>query len=271
MRFGLLGGLLAASMLLLGCEAGNTPPAVPSVGQPVPITREFRGQQGSFPDAGYMVVQRPEIWQLLWGNTTAPDVDFSKESVLVATLGQQATAGYDIRITDVRDTGTGIVGYVAQTQPAAGSIVAQVISFPFDMVVVPKLTQPVSYIVESGSVPPVIIQDAFQGFQCNATEPQTLLIHDKIAWAKLWADHFGADAAAPPVDFGKQMAVAIFMGKKPTGGYLVWIPSVLQVDAHLLVNDRTRAPQPGEVVSLAATSPYYIAIIPVSTLPITFK
>jgi hypothetical protein len=258
-------------MLLSGCEAGDNPPGPPSVGQQVGIVREFRGQQGTFPDAGSMVVQRPEIWQLLWGNATAPDVDFSTQSVLVATLGQQTTAGYDIRITDVRDTGTTFVGYVSQTAPAAGSLVAQVVCYPFDMVVVPKVTQPVSYIVEGDSVPPVVIQDAFQGLQSNASTPQTLVIRDQEAWAALWAQNFSPASAVPPLDFGQQMAVAIFMGKEPTGGYLVSISSVLQVDGHLVGRYHARVPQPGDVVTQASTSPYYIAMIPASTLPIVFS
>lgn len=266
-----LGCLVALIVLLAGCEGGNTPPAQPREGQQVPILREFRGQQGPFPDRGLFVVQRPEIWEALWAGRTAPDVDFSRQSVLVALMGEQRTAGYDIQITDVRATGQRIVAYVTETRPKPAQGTAQVLTYPYHMVVVPRLLQPVTFMVNGVATPVTPILDALQGIQSNAVNAQTAVIRDQAAWSKFWQDNFGAAVAVPTVDFTQNMTVAVFLGQRATSGYTVMITSVEQVGNQLVVNYRTRVPQPGEAVTPTRTSPYAIAIIPSSTLPVVFR
>lgn len=269
--FVVLGLSLLLAMVLCGCEAGNTPPALPAQGVPVPVLRDFHGQQVAFPDTGLLVVQRPEAWEALWANGAAPDVDFSQQTAIVALLGRQPTDGYDIRVTDVRAAGQNIVVYVNAVQPAPGTTVLQTVTYPYDIAIVPKLTQPVTFAVTGCAIPPLPMQDEFPGTQSIATHPETAVIRDQLTWRAFWVNAFGADAATPPVDFSQYMAVAVLIGPEPTGGYTVTIPSVLQIDDRLTVNYRVRVPMQGEVVTQAQTSPYDIVLIPASPLPVAFN
>ncbi|HEY3376445.1 MAG TPA: protease complex subunit PrcB family protein, partial [Armatimonadota bacterium] len=73
------------------------------------------------------------------------------------------------------------------------------------------------------------------------------------------------------IDFATQMAVGVFIGSRPTGGYAVAITSVERIDDRVTVRYRVSAPQAGQVVTQGVTYPYAIAIIPASTLPVMFQ
>lgn len=264
-----LGWMLALAGLVLGlvgCGGGDQ--EVSRAGEPVPIQREFTGQQGPVGDRGFFVVQRPEAWQALWGDRAAPAVDFATSTVLVALMGQQPTAGYSIDITDVRATGTRIIAYVDETRPNRGDVVAQVITTPFAMVVVPKLTQPVAFNVEGTT--PLVVQDYFSGPQSLAVNPQTLVIRDQAGWQAFWRTNFGAAAIAPTVDFNQYMAVAVLAGQRQTTGYTVRIAGVDEQPQRLEVRYRVLAPAPGTVVTQTVTSPYAVALISQSTQAVAF-
>lgn len=267
----LLGCLIGGGILLAGCGGESETPEPGRSGLVVPVFREFKGQQGPFPDRGFLVVQRAEAWSALWDGQPAPEVDFARQSVLVALMGAHTTAGHTITITDVRATGELINAYVTETHPTPDVVTAQVLTYPYHMIVVPKLSQPVSFIVAGATTPVIAIQDAFVGTQSNAVTAQTAVIRDTPAWQLFWRETFGPTAEVPAVDFARYMAVAVLVGRKPTTGYAVRIPAVVQVDDRLNVRYRTRVPQPGEVVAQTATSPYAIALIPVSRLPIAFQ
>lgn len=266
----LAGCLLLLGWLLLGCESGNTPPELPQEGQQVLILRQYRGQQGPFPDRAFMVVQRPEVWQALWEPRDAPVVDFSTETALVALMGQQPTAGYDIRITDVRDPGPMVNVRVFESLPNPDLLAAQVITYPYDIVIVSKISKPVNFVVDSVPTQPVTILDGFIGQYSDVVSPKTAVIRDQLAWERFWTESFGERFATPPIDFSRNMAVAVFAGQKPTGGYSVFIPLVKRTEDRLVVFYRLTAPAPGSVVTQAVTSPFAIAIIPTSPQAVTF-
>ncbi len=258
--------LTVTLLYLVGCDQGG--PTETRAGQPVPIIQEYTGQQGPFTDRGFLVVQRPEAWQALWGTRPAPAVDFTQQSVLVALMGQQPTAGYGIRITDVRATGTRILAYVDETRPRPGDMVAQVITYPYDMVVVPKLTQPVAFDVDGAAT--IAVQDLYLGAQSLATTPQTLVIRDQTAWQSFWRTRVNPQAVVPAVDFNQYMAVVAMSGTRPTTGYTVMITGVEERASRLEVRYRALAPPAGTTVVPTPTSPFAVALIPASTQAVAF-
>ncbi|MHB9131282.1 MAG: protease complex subunit PrcB family protein [Armatimonadota bacterium] len=266
----LTGCLLAGLALLTGCQQDQETTTTRE-GLAVPIIRELSGQQAPFPDRGFFVVQRPEAWRALWGRTPAPEVDFTQNSVVVALMGQQPTAGYGVNIADVRATGQRINVFVTETRPKPGDTVAQVITYPYAMAVVPKLSQPVAFLLEGTTAPILVVQDELIGIQSRAVGAQTAVIRDQDAWQQFWATNFSATTAAPAIDFTQYMAVSVLAGQKPTGGYSVLITSLEQSNDRLVVNYRLRTPAPGEVVTQAQTSPYAIAIVSASPLPVAFR
>jgi hypothetical protein len=265
--FALTAVLWIAAAVMIGCSAEEEERA----GQPVPVFTEFKGQQGPFPDRGFLVVQRPETWTALWEGRQAPNVDFTQNSVLVAFMGRQSTAGYTITISDVRATGTDIVAYVDEIRPRAGEPVAQVITFPYHMVVVPKLSQPVAFLTEDAETQPVAIQEMFIGQQSQAVNPRTRVIRTAAEWQTFWTATFGANQTAPQIDFTRYMAAVVLIGRRPTAGYGVMITGAEDVEDRIEVRYRATSPDPDDPVAQVITSPYAIAILPASPQAVAFR
>lgn len=98
----------------------------------------------------------------------------------------------------------------------------------------------------------------WRGSQCAMTEPGARVIADAAAWQALWAAAFGAPA--PAVDFSKHLAVAVFAGLKPTGG---WSPEFFLPEAArggVVVPYRVKGPGPGGFVIQAFTQPYAVRL-----------
>jgi len=258
--------LWVMAFVTIGCSTGNE-----QAGQPVPISTEYKGLQGSFPDQGFFVIQRPETWRALWEGRQAPAVDFTQNSALVTLMGRQPTAGYNITITDVRTIGTDIVATVSETRPKRGEAVAQVITYPYHMVVVPKVTQQVVFRIKGVEIQPVTIQDLYTGQQSQAVEPRMQVIRDAVAWQTFWTNTIGGAEPAPQIDFTRYMAAVVLLGRKPTAGYAVTITGVSDVSDRLEVRYRAAAPAPDAVVARVITSPYAIAVLPASPQAVAFR
>jgi len=258
--------LWIATVVIIGCSTKDE-----RAGQQVPVFAEYKGQQGPFTDRGFFVVQRPETWTALWAGRQAPDVNFTQNSVLVALMGRQPTAGYTVTISDVRATGTDIIAYVNEMRPRAGESVAQVITYPYHMVVVPKLTQPVAFQIEGAATQPIAIHDVLSGQYSQVVNPQTRVIRTAAEWQTFWTATFGTNQAAPQIDFTRYMAAAVLIGRRTTAGYSVIITGADDVENRIEVRYRTITPGPDDIVAQVITSPYAIAILPASTQAVAFR
>lgn len=154
-------GLVLAGLILVGCAARLTPsgadsgrpaagvaPSAPGGQQaaaqaprePAQIRRLQNGPIGVEVQQGAYVAQSPEAWQALWlrlfGNEQQPTVDFNHEVALVLAMGEQRTAGYQIRAASGAWEGRTLHLQVEQKRPAPGTMVAQVITHPYEIVVV---------------------------------------------------------------------------------------------------------------------------------------
>lgn len=268
--WGWLGCVVMLGLLLPGCQ--EQAPTPTRAGTAVPIFREYKGQQAPFPDRQFLVVQRAADWQALWSPRQAPEVDFAANSVLGVTLGQEATAGYEVAITDIRATGTDVIAYVDTLIPEPNTAVAQVVTYPYHFAVVPKITQPVTFTVTGLATPPIVLQDQYLGAVARATTAQTAVIRDAAAWRTFWVNSVGGATEPPAVDFAQYMAVAVFTGARSTTGYAVRIVGVTRsVDDRLSVQYRVTAPASGHTVSPTATSPYAIALVRASAMPVAFR
>jgi hypothetical protein len=134
--------LLAAALL-------QTPPAKPPMTTTMtkttasaPRTIE-KGDQSNVDDAKQVLVRTEAEWTRLWQqhnpDRPKPAVDFSKEMVVGVFMGSRPNAGFSTAVISATATPSGalIVRY-AEKAPAAGSITAQVLTFPFHLVAIPK-------------------------------------------------------------------------------------------------------------------------------------
>lgn len=70
-------------------------------------------------------------------------------------------------------------------------------------------------------------------------DPGTEVAADASAWARLWLQ-LGQDA--PPLDFTKYFAVAVFAGERPTGGFTVEFFDPAPKGKDVVVRYRVNAP-----------------------------
>ena len=108
---------------------------------PTPRTID-KGDFSNVDEAKQVVVRTDAEWRTLWrqhgGDRPMPSVDFAKETVVGVFMGSRPTAGYDIAITKTLEKdGTMWVFYRERT-PARGLVLAQVLTFPFHLVAIPK-------------------------------------------------------------------------------------------------------------------------------------
>jgi hypothetical protein len=104
-----------------------------------------KGDQSNIDAAKQVVVRDAAAWRTLWQQHSPdrplPAVDFSKESVVAVFLGSKMTAGYTVTILSTTEGGDAFVVKYRETRPpASGGVTAQVLTFPYHIVAVPKVT-----------------------------------------------------------------------------------------------------------------------------------
>lgn len=98
-------------------------------------------------------------WQSFWGRfaaTSAPDIDFSKNDVIVVLMGNQGNSGFSIRILDVDSKPHGTRIRVLDCRPSRWPLGSEetsylaVITSPYDVKLIPKLTTPIKWVTIKG-------------------------------------------------------------------------------------------------------------------------
>lgn len=101
-------------------------------------------------------------------------------------------------------------------------------------------------------------------------QPHQAVIRERDAWLALWHRHAGSAAVAPPVDFAREMVVAVF-GGAAAGARTVTITRIARGPARLTVWYVTaeRSPLPDEGGQTPA-APFHIVRLARSSLPVSF-
>ena len=121
---------------------------------PAPPPRTVdKGDFSNVDDSKQVVVRSDGEWRSLWrqhaGERPMPAVDFGKEIVVGVFMGSRPTAGYDIAITKTLEANGTLRVFYRERMPARGLILAQVLTFPFHLVAVPKTASEVKFEKES--------------------------------------------------------------------------------------------------------------------------
>lgn len=87
------------------------------------------------------VVRDASEWQRLWKQTrnsvpqpAVPEIDFSKEMVLGAYLGQKSSGGYGIKISRVQERDNCLEVDVKESAPEPGMITTMALTQPYHLV-----------------------------------------------------------------------------------------------------------------------------------------
>ncbi len=139
--------LLLALLALLGA-ACSLPPEEEL---PVPFTTIAMGERSGILQPKNVVVRTAGEWARLWQRHDAgdagkrPSIDFNRDMVIAVFRGQRPTAGYGVRITDVRQTPDELQVHVRERRPDTGAVLAQVQTYPYVMIRLPKKDLPVRF------------------------------------------------------------------------------------------------------------------------------
>ena len=101
-------------------------------------------------------IRSPAEWEGQWARLTrrhgnpppAPRIDFTREMILLAAMGQRPTGGYSVRIERVLPRSEEYQVFVRETSPGRRCGTTQASTSPVDIVVVPATPKPVRWVVE---------------------------------------------------------------------------------------------------------------------------
>src|SRR5262245_19522185 len=135
--------VLLLSLVAVGLAAGpiRAMSQQPASGNPALRTVE-RGSQSNIDASRQVVVRSAAEWTAFWRthnfDKPAPRVDFDKEMVVGVFMGSRPTSGYSVAITDVTERDGSTVVTYTESSPRPGTMSAQVLTFPYHLVAVPK-------------------------------------------------------------------------------------------------------------------------------------
>src|SRR5215510_10082123 len=143
---------LAFFVTLIGC--GSEPgPIVPVRLEGLP--RQYSGLASSARET----IRDPARWASIWFDLVSreypmrpvPRIDFGREMVLLAALGERPSGGFSISIEHVAvsDTGPGLTVQTRSTAPGQNCIRTLTMTQPVDAVLVPRLDYSVQFIEEN--------------------------------------------------------------------------------------------------------------------------
>ena len=108
-----------------------------------------KGEQSNIDEAKQVVMRTEAEWTKLW-QQHAPDrkrpaVDFSKDMLVGVFMGSRPTAGYNVSIVSTFAKDGNVLVRYQESQPRPGTMAAQVLTFPYHLVAVPKASGEVTF------------------------------------------------------------------------------------------------------------------------------
>jgi protease stability complex PrcB-like protein len=107
--------------------------------------------------------------------------------------------------------------------------------------------------------PPLRVVD--KGGQSGIGEPRQVVVRTADEWTKLWRVH-GMDRALPKVDFTKETIVGVFMGSRPTAGFVIEIVGIADAHGARVVRYKETMPSREAITAQILTSPFELVAIP---------
>ncbi len=131
-----------------GLFAQPQPPAarsLPNMILEAPNTRTIeKGDQSNIDEARKVLVRTDTEWAALWQqhapNRPRPAIDFGKEMVVGLFMGSRPNAGFSTAVVSATAGNDVLIVRYSETSPAPGRVAAQVLTFPYHLVAIPKAT-----------------------------------------------------------------------------------------------------------------------------------
>jgi hypothetical protein len=103
-----------------------------------------KGDQSNIDDAAQMVIQTDAEWAALWRrhapDRPMPKIYFGRETVIGVFMGSRSNAGFSTEVISAIVVKGILVAQYRETIPSRGAITAQILTFPYHLVAIPKVT-----------------------------------------------------------------------------------------------------------------------------------
>ncbi len=119
-----------------------------------------------------------------------------------------------------------------------------------------------------GPAPMILDRSDWSGAQSAAFNDMTVTARDERGWRLLW--QLVGEAPPGPLPEGA-MAVAVFLGQRPTAGYSVAITDVRSGSGRVVATYRETTPPAGDVTATVLTAPYAIRLAPLDSRPVDYQ
>jgi hypothetical protein len=91
--------------------------------------------------------------------------------------------------------------------------------------------------------------------------PRLVVARDQVAYARAWSEQIN-DETPPAIDFSREVAVFLLLGRHSTGGHSVTPVRVAREGDALVVDATIAGPSKRAIVSMALTAPYSVIAVP---------
>ena len=89
---------------------------------------------------------RQQLGNDLAMQTALPSIDFTQSQLVAAFAGERPTGGYAVAVRQIVETDREVVVYVAVEAPNRGQMVITAITYPFQIVSMPRTSLPVRFV-----------------------------------------------------------------------------------------------------------------------------
>jgi len=125
----------------------------PETEEKIKINKEWKGSRCGYVEPSKSVISTEDQWKEIWDKMfryllpepELPKIDFEKEMILAAFMGERRTGGYEIRIKRVRKTDKEIIAYIEERKPDPESFRTMALTQPYHVVVIKKYSLPVRF------------------------------------------------------------------------------------------------------------------------------
>ncbi|MBZ5560240.1 MAG: protease complex subunit PrcB family protein [Acidobacteriia bacterium] len=109
-----------------------------------------------------------------------------------------------------------------------------------------------------------------KGDQSTMDDAKQAVARTPAEWQALWRQH-DPERRPPAVDFTKEMVIGVFLGSRPTAGWVYEIVSAASEGETLVVRYREIAPPPGGVTAQVLTSYFHLVAVPKTSATVRFE
>jgi PrcB C-terminal len=108
-----------------------------------------KGEQSNVDSARQVVIRTEADWTKLWQQHSPdrqrPTVDFAKDMIVGVFMGSRSSAGYNISIVSTFAKDGNVLVRYQESTPRPGTMTAQVLTFPYHLVAIPKAAGEVKF------------------------------------------------------------------------------------------------------------------------------